>query len=103
MALHGLFSIYDSAAKTYTPPVVAATTEVGVRMFSSLVANGSSLYAKHPEDFTLFHLGEMDDEDGSLLALETPVRVIGAWELEVVAQHQDNDEREALLRALPQE
>lgn len=80
--LHGMFTIYDSAAKSYTIPFYAPTTEVAVRMFTVGVRKDGTPYNEHPSDFTLFHVGEFADEDAEIIKTETPVRVIGAWEIQ---------------------
>lgn len=99
MALNGLFSIYDSKAKNYTFPYPAANTGVAVRMFTAAVQSEGSQWNMHPEDFTLFHLGEFDDENADLLQLDTPVRVCGAWEVHSPVQVQLDQEVEVPVDA----
>ena len=35
--------------------------------------DSSSLFAKHPEDYTLFELSEFDDEKGKFVPHDTPI------------------------------
>jgi len=67
-----IFTIYDSKIESYMKPFYASTKGEAVRMFSDGLKEGDSLIAKHPEDFTLFHLGEYDDSSARFSPLETP-------------------------------
>jgi len=67
-----VFTVYDAAARRYLEPFFAETIEVACRMFRTLVNKDGHLFARFPEDYTLFHLGEYDMETGYLHALETP-------------------------------
>lgn len=78
--LHGIFTIFDAKARSYSQPFYAPTTEVAVRMFRQPVNDPGHPMNRYSEDYTLFHVGEFDDEDGMVMPTETPVRVIGAWE-----------------------
>lgn len=60
------FSVYDSAAKRFAMPFFADTIEVALRMFRALVNSGDSQVSKYPEDYTLFHIGEFDQELGEV-------------------------------------
>jgi len=66
------FSVYDGAAKAYLEPFFADTVEVAIRMFRAVVSKPDHQFARFPEDYTLFHLGEFDQELGLLNPLKTP-------------------------------
>ena len=59
-------SIYDSAAQCYSQPSFVPTVGSAVRSFQDLLNDSNSQCAKHPEDFSLFHLGTFNDELGLL-------------------------------------
>nr|DAF77343.1 MAG TPA: DNA binding protein [Microviridae sp.] len=51
---------------------------VAVRGFESTVINSDSVLFTHAEDFSLFKLGEFDQDSGRLIPLELPVQLIEA-------------------------
>jgi len=67
-----VFTVYDSAARRYLEPFFAETIEVACRMFRSLVNKDGHQFARFPEDYTLFHLGDFDGETGRISGLDTP-------------------------------
>lgn len=68
-----VFSVRDSKAEAFTRPFFAQTRGMAVRGFRDAV-NGdqNEPIAKHPEDFTLFHIGEFDELTGELVKLQSP-------------------------------
>jgi len=59
-----MFSIYDVKAETYSQPIAAPTVTAMMRILGDVLAEGQHAYAKHPEDYVLFHLGEFDVSTG---------------------------------------
>lgn len=59
-----LFTIYDSKAETYSNPFYSQTTGTGIRMFERTVNDSSTQIHEYPHDFTLFEIGEWNDNDG---------------------------------------
>ena len=59
-----LFSIYDQALGIYGPIFQSPTMEAGIRMFTDIVKFGeeNNRYRRHPQDYTLHHIGYFDDE-----------------------------------------
>lgn len=66
-------SIYDAKAEVWTTPIFFQATGQAVRSFSDSIQNPESEFAKHPDDYTLFHLGEFDVRTGQLELLKAPV------------------------------
>lgn len=64
-----VFSIYDNKAKCFSRPFYSATVAVALRDFSTACKDSQSQLSKHPEDFTLFHVGHFDDEVGTFTNL----------------------------------
>lgn len=60
-----VFAVYDEAVKAYMPPFFARSNMEAHRMFSSTV-NGQekSNLNMFPDQFSMFFLGEFDDELG---------------------------------------
>lgn len=71
------YSIYDQAAKAYMQPFFTSADGLAARMFSNLVNDGQSQVSGHPADFTLFGVGEFDDQTGVFQAVQ-PVAICTA-------------------------
>ena len=63
-----IYSIYDSVSQSFVTPFYMHNDGLAIRAFSDNVndSQGGNLF-KHSEQFTLFHLGEFDDSDASIL------------------------------------
>lgn len=59
-----VFSVYDSKSETYSPPMLYTTKGEAIRAFSDQANNKESSLCLHSEDFTLFEVGEWDDQSG---------------------------------------
>jgi len=59
-----IIAIFDSKAKVFSNPMFFPSVPVAVRSFTDAVREPDSQYRKHPEDYSLWHLGEFDDVDG---------------------------------------
>ena len=76
-----VFSVYDSKAGAYMTPFFADTNGLAVRMFSDICNDRETVYWKHPEDFTLFELGEWSKFNSMFDLLQTPVPLVKASEV----------------------
>lgn len=63
-----IFSIFDIKAEMYSRPYFALTHGEAIRTFVDAVNTGDSPYNRHPDDYTLFHVGSFDDSLGELVA-----------------------------------
>lgn len=59
--IHQQFSIFDQKAAAYFPPFYLQNKALAIRTFGDMVNNPESRINKHPEDYTLFHLGQWND------------------------------------------
>jgi len=77
-----VFAIKDKALDSYSAPFTQATIEAGLRMWRDLVLFGQddNRYKRSPEDFTLYMLGEFNDETGELIEAVN-VRIASATEV----------------------
>lgn len=60
-----IYTVLDSKAAFFGNPWCAEREAAAIRSFSDAVNDGSNpnnQWFKHPEDFTLYHLGEYDNE-----------------------------------------
>lgn len=60
-----MFSVYDSKMTLYGTPFFTPREAVAKRMFKDLVSDSNTTVSKNPEDFSLYYLGEFDDEFGT--------------------------------------
>ena len=60
-----IFTVYDSAAQAYLQPFFLKARGQAVREFSDMVNKDGHQFWKHPQDYTLFYLGEYDEESGT--------------------------------------
>lgn len=59
-----MFAVFDVKAAAYLAPFFLPTVGQAVRAFADASNDPSTMFAKHPEDYTLFHVGEFDDSSG---------------------------------------
>lgn len=67
-----MFGLFDSKAAVYGTPFFMPNQAMAMRGFGDMVNDNRSMVAKHPEDFTLYMLGEFDDNTGVVKAFEPP-------------------------------
>lgn len=63
---HTAFTIYDQKALAYLPPFFLHNRHMAERTFADCVNSHDHQFGKHPEDYTLFIIGEYDDRTGVL-------------------------------------
>lgn len=78
--VHKMFSLYDSKAESFGPPVFIQSVGQAERMFADLVNDGKSMPFKHPSDFVLYMIGEFQDMDGSIKSITPHVSLGSALE-----------------------
>lgn len=67
-----VMSVYDSKTKVFGQPQYFINVPTALRAWGDTSNNPQDPVYKHPEDYTLFHIGEYDDESGSFNNLPTP-------------------------------
>lgn len=75
-------SIFDSAVGNYSPPFCVRSLGLALRDFRSEASNKQSRIAASPQDYTLFVIGEFDDERGACFTLDAPRRVVSGHEVD---------------------
>jgi len=68
-----IFSVFDSKVGAYMSPFFMRSTGEAVRAFTQAVSDKDTQFCKHPEDYTLFELGEWDDQTSKFDLKSTPV------------------------------
>lgn len=59
-----LFSVYDSKAHIFNAPMFLRSKGEALRTFTDTANDPKSQIAKHPEDYSLHHIGSYDDNTG---------------------------------------
>lgn len=73
-----IFSIHDSATEMYGRPFFMVARGQALRSFKDEInrVDNSNDLAKHPDDFSLYHLGSFDDNTGSFQLFDIPEQVV---------------------------
>jgi len=67
MQKHKLFTVYDEKAEAFLPPFFVPTEGIAKRAFSDCVNNKEHAFGKHPQDYSLFYMGEFFDDNGQIV------------------------------------
>lgn len=62
-----LFTIYDEKAEAFLPPFTCGSEGIAKRAFADCVNSQTHQFGKHPQDYTLFWVGDFYDHDGSIV------------------------------------
>lgn len=85
-----MFSIFDAKAKAYITPFFMPTAGMAVRTFSDMINDNTCAFSKHPEDYTLFNLGSLDDSTALITLEQTPMVMHNG--ITLVTQPEDDNE-----------
>lgn len=83
-----VYSVFDRAAAAYLHPYNQVNHASAIRSFGQACRSDAHQFAQYPEDYTLFYIGEFDEQTGKLHPI-TPEKIISA--LEFLAS--DNEKR----------
>lgn len=64
--IYKIFTVYDSKLEAYLQPFFMQSKGAAIRAYSDSVNDKTTQFCKHPGDFTLFEIGEYDDQSGNL-------------------------------------
>jgi len=67
-----IFVVYDSKVEAYLAPQFYRAKGEAIRAFEGAVNSKDTQFNTHPEDFTLFLIGEYDDATAKITTLLTP-------------------------------
>jgi len=70
-----MFTIYDKKAVAYNTPFYYLQKGQAIRAFEDAINDPQSPFAKHPEDYCLFQVGEWNDTTGVVTPFPNPVPV----------------------------
>lgn len=60
---HKVYTVYDSKAQVYMQPLFFRADGEAIRAFSASIARPGHTFADYPADYTLFAIGEFDDDN----------------------------------------
>lgn len=72
-----VYSVFDSKAAVYGTPFFMPNDAMAVRAFTDLVNGPENMISTHPEDFSLFVVGDFDDQLARLAPV-TPLNLVTA-------------------------
>lgn len=75
-----IFSIYDSKAEAYLQPFFGKTNATAIRQFQDAVQKSDTQFNQHAGDYTLFAIGEFDENSGSIAPLNANVKLANGIE-----------------------
>lgn len=64
--IHKIFTVFDQAAEAYLTPFFLHSEGMAKRSFKDAIGDQSHQFGMNPEDYTLFHIGEYDDETAQI-------------------------------------
>jgi len=70
-----MYSVRDQKAEMYHMPFFALTNGVAIRIFADLANDPNTFVGKHPNDYSLFYLGEFDDQRAHFEIAQAPVHI----------------------------
>lgn len=65
-----MFTVYDSKAEAFLQPFYAQTTGVAIRIFTAAANDAGHDFNRYAGDYSLFEIGEFDQQSGTLYPLE---------------------------------
>lgn len=72
MAVHKIVTVYDKAAAAFLQPFFAPTLTYAERQFRDTVNTPDHIFNNHPMDYSLYYLGEYDDQTSAFDLLPGP-------------------------------
>jgi len=67
-----LYSLFDKAHGAYGAPFQAPNDALAVRSFEEASMDASHVFAKFPGDFTIFYVGEFDENTATFTPANPP-------------------------------
>lgn len=64
--IHNVYTIFDSAAAAFLPPIFLHRDEMAIRAIRDAAKNPQHEFARNPADYTLFCIGSWDDNTGTI-------------------------------------
>ena len=72
---HKMYSVYDSKAQVWMKPIYMRADGEAIRAFKASIADSNHQFGMNPADYTMFGIGEFDDDKGIAVAYDTFVNL----------------------------
>lgn len=69
------FSIYDEKVQGFNPPFFCQAVGQAPRSMDDLVNDPQTVISRHPEDYSLYHVGSFDDGSAEFRSEVPPILV----------------------------
>lgn len=70
-----VYSIFDVKAGTYGTPFFSVNDAIARRSFEDLAKDSNSTVSRHPEDYSLYQIGEFDGISAMMVGVSAPVYI----------------------------
>ncbi len=72
-----IFTVYDTKAMAYLPPFFLPNELMAKRVFGDMADDVTHQFGKHPEDYSLYEMGNFDDANAKFeISEKAPVLII---------------------------
>lgn len=78
--INQMYTVYDSKVEAYLPPFFVRSRGEAIRNFETAVNQVDHQFCKFSADYTLFYIGDYDDEDAKFKLPLAPESVGNALE-----------------------
>jgi hypothetical protein len=79
-----MFSIYDGVADMFHYPFKAHNSADARRAFEESM-RGQEMPKNRMTDYTLYHVGDWNDADGTIVPLKVPLKICSGFDIKVEA------------------
>lgn len=90
--------IRDRLAESVGPVMAFAAIPAAIRSFSDLALDPQTMIHKHPEDFELLQIAEIDERSGQLRVVEPPVLLLSGVQWVAAQKPADDGGQLSLLK-----
>ena len=89
------YSIYDVASQAYMRPFFMMSDGQAIRTFTDIATDADHEIGKHPEDYTLFRIGQFNDNTGEMVG-QSPEKIATALERVASTRMVDQDKMDEM-------
>lgn len=75
-----LYTVFDNKVGAFAAPFVCRAKGEAIRSFQQACSDDNLPFKKAPGDYVLYYVGGWDDQNGRLMPIEMPERVVSGDE-----------------------
>lgn len=80
MAVRQAYSVYDNKVGVFMDAFFQSHDELAKRIFQAMCDSDKFEIKRHPTDFDLYRIGQMESTSGRLVSTDVPVKMHSATE-----------------------